>query len=98
MKPDHHIAQVKFEHRSHTLDALDHASRNCGEEQLGGIERILTPARQVSLIQNLAACGCAREACAKVDISADDIPGPRPRAGAPPLASGDIGTFHSVGA
>ncbi len=33
----------------------------------------LTPARQVSLIQAMAACGCIREACAKVGISAEAV-------------------------
>lgn len=33
----------------------------------------LTPARQVKLIQAMAACGCIREACAKVGISAEAV-------------------------
>jgi hypothetical protein len=33
----------------------------------------LTPARQVSLIQTMAACGCIREACAKVGISPEAV-------------------------
>jgi hypothetical protein len=33
----------------------------------------LTPARQVALIQTLAACGCVREACARVGISAEAV-------------------------
>ena len=33
----------------------------------------LTPARQVALIQAMAACGCIREACAKVGISAEAV-------------------------
>jgi hypothetical protein len=33
----------------------------------------LTPARQVSLIQTLAACGCIREACARVGISPEAV-------------------------
>jgi hypothetical protein len=33
----------------------------------------LTPARQVALIQAFAACGCVREACAKVGISAEAV-------------------------
>jgi hypothetical protein len=33
----------------------------------------LTPARQVSLIQTMAACGCIREACARVGISPEAV-------------------------
>ncbi len=33
----------------------------------------LTPARQVALIQALAACGCVREACARVGISPEAV-------------------------
>lgn len=33
----------------------------------------LTPARQVALIQTLAACGCIREACAKVGVSPEAV-------------------------
>jgi hypothetical protein len=33
----------------------------------------LTPARQVALIQTMAACGCIREACAKVGISPEAV-------------------------
>lgn len=33
----------------------------------------LTPARQVALIQAMAACGCIREACARVGISAEAV-------------------------
>ena len=33
----------------------------------------LTPARQVALIQTMAACGCVREACAKVGVSAEAV-------------------------
>ena len=33
----------------------------------------LTPARQVALVQAMAACGCIREACAKVGISAEAV-------------------------
>ena len=58
----------------------------------------LTPARQVAVVQAMAACGCIREACARVGISPDDILGPRQRAGSTPMASGNIGTFHSAGA
>ncbi len=58
----------------------------------------LTPARQVALVRAMAACGCIRRACATFDISADDILGPRQRAAPTPMASGNIGTFHSVGA
>ncbi len=33
----------------------------------------LTPARQVALVQAMAACGCVREACAKVGVSAEAV-------------------------
>lgn len=33
----------------------------------------LTPARQVALVQALAECGCVREACARVGISAESV-------------------------
>ena len=33
----------------------------------------LTPARQVALIQAMAECGCVREACARVGISAEAV-------------------------
>ncbi len=33
----------------------------------------LTPARQVAVVQAMAACGCVREACAKVGISAEAV-------------------------
>jgi len=33
----------------------------------------LTPARQVALIQAMAACGCIREACAKVGVSREAV-------------------------
>ena len=33
----------------------------------------LTPARQVAVVQAMAACGCIREACAKVGISAEAV-------------------------
>jgi hypothetical protein len=33
----------------------------------------LTPARQVKLIQALAECGCVREACARIGISAEAV-------------------------
>ncbi|HTU11835.1 MAG TPA: hypothetical protein VMG08_13160 [Allosphingosinicella sp.] len=33
----------------------------------------LTPARQVALVQAMAACGCIREACAKVGVSAEAV-------------------------
>jgi hypothetical protein len=33
----------------------------------------LTPARQVAIIQALAECGCVREACARVGISAEAV-------------------------
>ena len=33
----------------------------------------LTPARQVALIQAFAACGCIREACARVGVSAEAV-------------------------
>jgi hypothetical protein len=33
----------------------------------------LTPARQVAVVQAAAACGCIREACAKVGISAEAV-------------------------
>ena len=33
----------------------------------------LTPARQVAVVQTMAACGCIREACAKVGISPEAV-------------------------
>jgi hypothetical protein len=33
----------------------------------------LTPARQVALVQAMAACGCIREACAKVGVSPEAV-------------------------
>jgi hypothetical protein len=33
----------------------------------------LTPARQVAVVQAMAACGCVREACARVGISAEAV-------------------------
>ena len=33
----------------------------------------LTPARQVALIRAMAECGCVREACARVGISAEAV-------------------------
>jgi hypothetical protein len=33
----------------------------------------LTPARQVAVVQAMAACGCIREACARVGISAEAV-------------------------
>ena len=33
----------------------------------------LTPARQVALVRAMAACGCVREACAKVGVSAEAV-------------------------
>ena len=33
----------------------------------------LTPARQVAVVQAMAACGCIREACAKVGVSAEAV-------------------------
>jgi hypothetical protein len=33
----------------------------------------LTPARQVALVQAMAACGCVREACAKVGVSHEAV-------------------------
>ena len=33
----------------------------------------LTPARQVAVVQAMAACGCVREACARVGVSAEAV-------------------------
>src|SRR6476620_3657384 len=53
----------------------------------------LTPARQVAVVQAMAACGCIREACARVGISADDILGPANASVLPPWPVGTLGLF-----